>query len=1069
MTPPGPPNGPTDAPGARRDGSQAGRRVAAVPAVPDFGRIEAEEAERWERHRVFERSISERDGCPDFVFFEGPPTANGRPGLHHVWARVYKDLFCRFQTMRGNRVLRRAGWDTHGLPVEVEVEKALGFSGKNQIEQYGVRQFVEQCRESVYRYVADWERLTRRIGFWVDTSDAYWTLTPDYIQSVWWHLRRLWENGDLFEDAKVVPYCPRCGTSLSSHELGQPDVYQDVEDTSAYVRLPVVGAAPGGAEALVVWTTTPWTLVSNTAVAVNPELEYVVVDGLVVAAARADEVLGPGASGRAGAHLSGRELVGVRYQRPFELVAPDRSDPGDGWRVVPAAFVSANEGTGLVHIAPAFGADDWALGRAEGLPVLNPVGPGGRFTDAGWLTGRAVREANDDIVAQLADAGLLVRAEAYLHSYPHCWRCGTPLIYWGKPSWYVATSRHKEELLAANETVTWRPEHIKHGRFGEWLANNIDWSLSRDRYWGTPLPVWRCESGHARCVGSLAELSELAGRDVSGVDPHRPYIDEVAIPCPECGEQARRVEAVIDAWFDSGSMPAAQWGYPYAPGSEKAFRLPADFVCEAVDQTRGWFYSLLAVNSLVFSSVPYRAVLSLGHLVDADSRKMSKSLGNVIDPWSILDTRGADPLRWWMFHQGSPWTSTRTSFEAIDASTSDVLMTLWNTWSFFSTYAALNGFEPDDPAVPAGPDRPLFDRWLEARVDLTVNEMTSALEDYQPLQAANALGQLVDDLSNWYVRCNRRRFWRTDPTLDQADGLAAHAALHDALVKVALLLAPFCPFVAERMWSQLTGAGEDASVHLQRWPEPISAGSDPELMRRMDLARHLVSLGRAARAQAGVKVRQPLRRALVALPPDSAELLSTLVAEELNVDEVAVADRIGELLSFELVPDFRVLGPRLGERVKEVRPALARADAQALVAELEQGRAVRLELSDGPVELSADEVEVRVRGREGFAVSREGTAAVALDLDIDDELRVRGMLRDVIRQVQSLRRDAGLEMSDRIDLWLTGVDELRPHAELIAREVLAARVEFSHGDGPSAPVELDDGRAASAALRRSAP
>ena len=729
---------------------------------------------------------------------------------------------------------------------------------------------------------------------------------------------------------------------------------------------------------------------------------------------------------------------------------------------MPAAFVTADEGTGLVHIAPAFGSDDWYLGRAQGLPTINPVGPDGRFTTGEWLEGRPVRETDPDIVEHLRTSGLLVRAEPHVHSYPHCWRCGTALIYWGKPSWYVATSRHKDELLAANETVTWRPDHVKHGRFGEWLANNVDWALSRDRYWGTPLPVWRCEDGHARCVGSLAELSQLCGRDVTGLDPHRPVIDEVTFACPECGGEARRVEAVIDAWFDSGSMPAGQWGYPWQPGSVEALALPADFICEAVDQTRGWFYSLLAVNTLVHGQVPYRTVLCVGHIVDADGRKMSKSVGNVIDPWEILETRGADPLRWWMFHQGSPWTSTRTSLEAIDASTADVVMTLWNTWSFFATYASLNGFDPRDTAVPAAADRPVLDRWLRARVNATVEAVTAALDDYQPLPAATALAELVDDLSNWYVRCNRRRFWRTDPSLDPADSLAAHATLHEALLTLSLLLGPFCPFLAERMWSELSRAPEEASVHLALWPQADPAAAAPDLTEEMALARHLVSLGRGARAQAGVKVRQPLRRALVALPPDSPHLLADLVAEELNVDEVEETSRIGELLSFDLVPNFRVLGPRLGEAVKSLRPALAAVDAQDVVDHLERGATYRLQLPDGPVDLGPEDIEVRVRGREGFSVSREGTAAVALDLVIDDELRRRGLLRDVIRQVQSLRRDLGLAMSDRIVLHLEGVDELRPEAELVGREVLAVEVRFGAGSGPGHPIEADDGRPARA-------
>lgn len=1033
--------------------------------VPDFRALEEEALAHWEANDVFGRSVSQREGCPEFVFFEGPPTANGRPGLHHVWARVYKDLICRYRTMSGRWVPRRAGWDTHGLPVEVEVEKALGFSGKDQIEAYGVERFVDRCRQSVYEYVDDWKALTRRIGYWVDLDRAYWTLDPSYVDSVWWHLARLWESGNLFEDVKVVPYCPRCGTSLSSHELGQPDVYRDVEDLAAYVRLPIQGNGPEGAQALVVWTTTPWTLVSNTGVAVSPDLTYVVVDGLVMAEGRVEAVLGPDARQRVSSSFPGTRLIGVRYRRPMDLVP---EPPGaDGWRVVPADFVGADEGSGLVHIAPAFGADDWLLGRREGLPTVNPVGPDGRFADAGWLSGHPVRDVSAQIVEHLADAGLVVKAEPYVHSYPHCWRCRTALIYWGKPSWYVATSRHKDRLLGENETVTWRPETVKHGRFGEWLANNVDWALSRDRYWGTPLPVWRCPEGHSVCMASRAQLSELAGRDVSGIDPHRPVIDAVTFACPTCGAEARRVEAVIDAWFDSGSMPAAQIGYPHLPGSEDDLRLPADFICEAVDQTRGWFYSLLAVNTLVFGRAPYRTVLCLGHIVDAEGRKMSKSLGNVIDPWTILETRGAEPMRWWMFHQGSPWTATRTSLEAIDASTSEVLMTLWNTWSFFATYAGLNGFDPADPAVPAPGDRPVFDRWLRSRVQATVSEVTAALEDYQPLPAANAIATLVDDLSNWYVRGNRRRFWRTDPAVPPADSLAAQASLHEALTTISLLLAPFCPFLAERMWRDLTAAGPEDSVHLAGWPETDPGALDVELESAMTLARHLVSLGRSTRAKAGVKVRQPLRRALVALPPDGPALLEDLVAEELNVDEVVRADRMGELLSFELVPNFRVLGPRLGEAVKEVRPALAAADPAALVDQLEARGSIRLELPGGPVELGPEEVEVRVRGREGYAVSREGTAAVALDLDIDDDLRRRGLLRDVIRQVQSLRRDSGLEMSDRIVLGLAGLDDLRPDADLIGREVLAIRVDFGQvGTAPEGAVALqtDDGRPARAWL-----
>jgi isoleucyl-tRNA synthetase len=1026
-----------------------------ISTEPDFQAIESAALRRWADHRVFERSMAERQGGREYVFYEGPPTANGRPGLHHVWARVYKDLFCRFHTMLGEHVSRRAGWDSHGLPVEVEVEKALGLGGKREIERYGIDRFVERCRESVYAYVADWARLTERIGFWVDTDDAYWTLSSSFVQSVWWHLGRLFDDGLLFEDTKVVPYCPRCETPLSSHELGQPDVYRDIEDLAVYVRFRLEQPGPHGAEALLVWTTTPWTLLSNTGVAVNPDIAYTVVDGLVVAASRVEAVFGWPAP--ASATFNGSELVGLAYRRSLDLVAVPAG--ADGFRVVAAGFVGADEGSGLVHLAPAFGADDASMGKESGLPTLNPVGSDGRFTAAaGELAGRAVRDANAEIAARLERDGLLVRAEPHLHSYPHCWRCSTPLIYWAKPSWYVATSAHKADLMAANETVGWHPEHIKHGRFGQWLANNVDWALSRDRYWGTPLPIWRCPSGHCSCVSSLAELSGLAGRDLTGIDPHRPAIDAISFDCPSCGQPAQRVEAVIDAWFDSGSMPAAQWGYPHTPGSAERFRFPADLVAEAIDQTRGWFYSLLAVNVLVHGSAPYRHVLCLGHIVDAEGRKMSKSVGNVIDPWAILDSRGADPLRWWMFRQGSPWTATRTSFEAIDASTREFLHTLWNTWAFYRTYADLNRFDPADPSTPIPAERPALDRWARSRLFTTVQTVTGALHAYQPLAAATAINDLVNDVSNWFVRRSRRRFWRTDPDADPADALSAQATLHEALDVISRLLAPFCPFYAEHLWNDLTGAAESASVHLAAWPTTQIDAIDADLEQSMALARRLASLGRSARAQANVKVRQPLRQAIVALPPDHPPLLDDILADELNVDEVTVAEHMDEVVTFELAPNFRLLGPRLGEAVKQLRPALAQLDAAATATRLQHGDTVHLTLGGDPVEVGPEEVEIRIRGRKGFAVSHEATEAVALDLQLDDDLRRRGLLRDIVRQIQELRRTSGLEISDRIHLKLAGLADLEPWAATIGNEVLAVDVAFApdDGDGEGTAVKSDD-------------
>ena len=1065
-----------------------------LPPDADFVALETEELERWRAHRVFERSVEQRRGAEPWVFYEGPPTANNRPGLHHVWARVYKDLFCRFRTMRGFLVERRAGWDTHGLPVEVEVEKRLGVNSKRQIEEeVGIAEFVRLCRESVLGYVKDWNALTERIGYWTDLGAAYWTFDRTYIESVWWYLKQLFDKTLLYEDLKVVPYCPRCGTALSSHELGQPEVYTDEEDESAYVKLRLVDPDPsvvGDAQWLLVWTTTPWTLLSNTGVAAHPDLDYVVVDGMVVAQDLVDEALGEGAAKRATWRLRGRDLKGLRYERPFDMVAvPSIEDTERGWRVVLADFVTTDEGTGLVHLAPAFGEIDREVGKTEGLPTLNPVGPDGRFTQAAGepFAGRPVRETNDLVNDALEPRGLLLRRHLYTHTYPHCWRCGTALIYWGKPSWYVATSSRKDELIAANQKVHWHPAYIKEGRFGEWLANNVDWALSRDRYWGTPLPIWRCDEGHVTCVGSMAELAGLAGRDLSDVDPHRPTIDEVVFACPECAAiagaevaagsaigyvaselpvaTARRVEPVIDAWFDSGSMPAAQVGYPRVRGSKEAMQFPADFIVEAIDQTRGWFYSLLAVNDLVFGKAPYRHVMVLGLIVDADGRKMSKSLGNVIDPWDLVTSRGADPLRWWMFSQGSPWTATRVSTGAIDTATRDTLLTLWHTVSFFATYASLNEFDPGDPDVPAPPSRGPLDRWARSRVMSTLRAVTGALDAYEPLEAATALSRLVDDLSNWYVRRSRRRFWRTDPGAAPSDALGAQATLYEALVAVSLMLAPFCPFVADRLWRELgMGAGEGDSVHLQSWPALDDAAIDPDLEAQMSLALQLSSLGRAARSEAGVKVRQPLSRALVFLAPGAPQILADVVADELNVDEVVRVDELGEAVTLELVPNFRVLGPRLGEAVKEVRGALGALDPSAAAAALEAGTPVTVELSSGPVALGPDEVEVRVRGQAGFAVSREGSAVVALDLTMDDDLRRRGLVRELVRHIQDLRKDRGLEVSDRIRLWLTGVDPALFDA--VGREVLAVDVSAEPGPGEGVALDVDGAEEVRAWLER---
>jgi isoleucyl-tRNA synthetase len=1022
----------------------------------DLVALEERVLRRWAADDVFAESLRRRADAPEWVFFEGPPTANGRPGLHHVWARSFKDLYPRFHTMRGRYVARKGGWDCHGLPVELEVEKELGFSGKQEIEEFGIAEFNRRCRASVHRYVEDWSALTSRIGMWIDTADAYWTLDNTYIESVWWHLKTMWDRGLIYEGSKVVPYCGRCGTALSSHEVALG--YEDVTETSVYVRFPIVDADLD----LLVWTTTPWTLLSNVAVAVGPDLRYVRVaapDGgrdLVVASDRVAAVLGADATIVDDVPVD--QLVGRRYERPFDTLPIDPTVS----RVVADPFVTTDEGSGIVHLAPAFGEIDREIGEREGLPVLNPVDATARF-DASVPDhhGTFVKDADPAIIDALAARGRLVRAVEHTHSYPHCWRCGTPLIYWAKPTWFARTSDRLDALLRENEAIGWHPEHIKHGRFGDWLANNVDWALSRDRFWGTPLPFWRCSScGHDTCVGSIAELTALAGRDCSALDLHRPDVDDVTIECSACGGRSQRVESVLDAWFDSGAMPASQLHYPFEGEDVFARRFPADFICEAIDQTRGWFYSLLAVNTLVFDRSPYRNVVCLALLVDRDGFKMSKSRGNVIDPWTILETKGADALRWYFFSAGSPWTSRRVDEQMIDESTRRFLLTLWNTYSFFVTYATLDGWEPTGAA--AGSTH-VLDRWVRSRLHSTVEAVTRGLDEFDALRAAQALESFVDDLSNWYVRRSRPRFWRS------ADD-AAHATLHECLRTVTLLLAPLCPFVSDELWANLGGTGE--SVHLADWPDADAAAVEPALERDVEAARKVVTLGRAARTEARIRVRQPLPRALVLLPPGEQlgpELLDQ-VADELNVKQVEQIVDLTGLLEHRVVPNFRRLGPRLGPLMPKVKDALTALDGAVASTSLERDGTVRLEVDGTTVELTAEDLEIRAVAHEELALVEEGGYAVALDTTIDDALRLEGVARELVRAINDLRKGLDLELSDRIHVTLRAggaiAEAAERHAEWIAAEVLATQwrvVPAASGEDGAHTVEVD-GQAVGVAL-----
>jgi isoleucyl-tRNA synthetase len=1024
-----------------------------------FPALEEEVLARWRERDVFAESLRRREGAEPWVFWEGPPTANGRPGSHHVLARAFKDIYPRFKTMRGHYVERKGGWDCHGLPVEITVEQQLGLHNKHEIEAYGIAEFNARCRASVFEFLEDWNRLTERIGFWVDLENAYRTLDNDYIESVWWALRQIYDKDLLYEGHKVVPYCPRCGTALSSHELALG--YRDVVDPSVYVRFPVVedGGPLQAGDELLVWTTTPWTLVSNAAVAVDPELVYVraktgaLEAPVVVAEALVQRVLGDNA--QILARFPGAALDGVRYEPPFPYIKS--SEYGErGHTVLLGDFVTAEDGTGLVHTAIAFGEDDFRLGAQYGLTVVNPVRLDGTYDERiRGYEGRFVKDADADLVEDLRRRGRLFKATDYEHSYPHCWRCGTPLLYYAKPSWYIATSRLRDRLLAANEQVTWHPEHVKHGRFGRWLENNVDWALSRERYWGTPLPVWRCErdAGHIHCVGSFAELHELSGVELE--DPHRPYVDDVTFPCPQCRGRMKRVPEVIDVWFDSGAMQFAQWHAPFENQDRFERSWPADFVCEALDQTRGWFYSLLAESVLLFDREPYKNVVCLGLIVDEEGQKMSKSKGNVVDPFAVLDRFGADAFRWYFFSSKQPWDGYRFSLELIGEGVRLFLNTLWNTYGFYVLYENAAGEEA--PAEP-GPATDL-DRWVLSRLGATVEVVTERLEAFDATVAAREIAAFVDDLSNWYVRRSRRRFWDGDPR--------AFATLRECLVTVAQLLAPFTPFVADEIYDNLDGSLP--SVHLTDWPQ--APARDLALEEAMATAREAVALGLRARAGAKVGLRRPLREAVVVAAGrerDALEAMAGIVRDELNVKALRFVDQADELGSYELKPNYRTLGPRFGKLMPQVAAAVEALDPNSVAVELREGRTVGVNVDGRDHELAQDDLLVGLQPLEGFQVEREGGHAVALDLAMDDELRREGWAREVVRVVQNARKDAGLDVSDRIALALGGdadlLDAARKHERFVAGEVLATSVRYDlDGEGTAATV---DGRPLTIAVSR---
>ena len=1019
-----------------------GRFKALAPAI-DLPATEHEILSFWEQNSIFAKSIAARDGAPRWTFYEGPPTANGKPGTHHIEARVFKDLFPRYQTMKGNQVIRKAGWDCHGLPVEIAVEKELGFTGKGDIEKFGIAAFNEKCRESVQRHVSEFSQMTHRMGFWVDFDDAYWTMSPEYVESVWWSLQQIFKKGLLVQDHRVAPYCPRCGTGLSDHELAQG--YETVQDPSVYIRFKATSgiAAEYGASFLV-WTTTPWTLVSNTAIAVNPSVKYqiievknedgterlVVAENLVATIAKADEIT-------VIANILGSDLERATYTRPFDLL-----EIPDAHFIVLADYVTIEDGTGLVHQAPAFGADDLQVCRSYGLPVVNPVAPDGTFLpEVDLVGGIFFKDADKILIKDLKARGLMFKHTQYEHSYPHCWRCHTVLIYYAQPSWYIRTTAIKDALLRENAKTNWHPETIKTGRFGDWLNNNIDWAVSRNRYWGTPLPIWRCPEGHLYCVGSLAELSTLSGRELATTDPHRPFVDDITIPCTECSGTMVRVNEVIDCWYDSGAMPFAQWGYPHKEGSVEKFQAayPADFIAEAIDQTRGWFYTLMTIGTLVFDQSSYETVLCLGHILDKDGRKMSKHLGNVLEPIPLMDQHGADAVRWYMLAAGSPWSSRRVGHDALSDVVRKTLLTYWNTVSFFALYAKAADFTLDQNVTTS---TATMDRWILSELNLLISNVDKAYAEFDSQQAGKLLAAFIDDLSNWYVRRSRRRFWDGDA--------AALTTLFEALKVLTQLLAPMIPFITEHVWQELIRSADPTapeSVHLTDFPVADSALVDLPLSHSVQLSRRLVELGRAARAESKIKIRQPLGRALVAAQGFDAmdPEIRAHIADELNVldlDDLAKAD--GDLVDVSIKANFRTIGARYGADVQAIAKALLATDHTTSVRTIRSTGSLEISYDGKVAELELEDLVITETPKSGWSVASHGGESVALDLELTAELIQAGLVREIIRAIQEERKSSDFDISDRIVVQWNGTPEVvaafTAQSPFIGEEVLAREI-----------------------------
>ncbi|MDO4544911.1 MAG: isoleucine--tRNA ligase [Bacillota bacterium] len=1006
-----------------------------------IAKLQMEQADNWEKEDLLGKCVSTREGKPSFIFYEGPPTANGRPGIHHVIARTLKDSVCRYKTMQGYAVKRKAGWDTHGLPVEIEVEKQLNMSGKQDIEKYGIKEFNEKCKESVFTYESMWREMTKRMGYIIDMDDPYITLNNDYIQSLWWIIKEFFKADMIYEGHKILPYCPRCGTGLASHEVAQG--YKEVKVTTITAKFKRKDAD----EYFLAWTTTPWTLASNVSLTVEPNVDYVKVrmtsgeeEGSVFYLAKvlADKVLGAG-NYEVLEEMKGKGLEYVEYEQLMPFVKPDKK----AFYVTCADYVTVEDGTGIVHTAPAFGEDDYNTGRRYDLPVVNPVDEQGKYTETPWK-GKFVMEDGLDIeiIKWLAGENKIFAKEKMVHNYPHCWRCGTPLVYYAKPSWYIEMTKLKDQLVANNNTVNWFPDFVGEKRFGNWLENVNDWAISRNRYWGTPIPIWRCDCGHLECVGSRAELAEKAQENISeDIELHRPYVDDVHLTCPVCGKTMERIPELMDCWFDSGAMPFAQQFYPFQNKEnfdEELF--PADFICEGIDQTRGWFYSLMAISTFLKGKAPYKNVLVNDLILDKNGKKMSKSKGNTVDPFELFDKYGADATRWYLLHVSPAWSPTRFDEDGLVEIMSKFFGTLKNVYNFFVLYSNQDGLDPASLQVPYD-RRPELDRWIISKYNRLAKEVTEEMDRYDHMKSVRKIQEFVtEDLSNWYIRRARRRFWAEELNDDKK---SVYATTYEVLVGVSKMIAPFAPFIADEMYQNLTG---EESVHLAFFPKADESLIDERTEERMDLVRDLVGLGRGTREKERIKVRQPLNEILVDGKYQSViGDLTPLIMEELNIKNVVFESKLDEYMNYTLKPNFKVAGPLLGKNIKAFGGALAQADAADTVAKLEADGKIELELNGEKTEITKEMVDVKITAKEGFAVAMENNVFTILDTTITPELAKEGLARELISKVQQMRKQHDYEMMDNIKIFLEADEDVsaavEAHKDYIMKETLAVAME----------------------------